>query len=55
MRQGQFSRPALGAAGRRAAHQLVDGGRVFADPLALRILGADADAAVAEARSAFAA
>ena len=51
MRQGQFSRTALGAAGRRAAHQVVDGGRVFADPLALRILGADADAAVAEARA----
>jgi len=51
MREGQFSRTALGAAGRRAAHQVVDGGRVFADPLALRILGADADAAVAEARA----
>jgi methyltransferase (TIGR00027 family) len=51
MREGQFSRTALGAAGRRAAHQVVDGGRVFADPLALRILGPDADAAVAEARA----
>ena len=51
MREGQFSRTALGAAGRRAAHQVVDGGRVFADPLALRILGADADTAVAEARA----
>ena len=51
MQEGQFSRTALGAAGRRAAHQVVEGGRVFADPLALRILGADADAAVAEARA----
>ena len=51
MREGQFSRTALGAAGRRAAHQVVDGARVFADPLALRILGPDADAAVAEARA----
>jgi methyltransferase (TIGR00027 family) len=51
MREGQFSRTALGAAGRRAAHQVVDGGAVFADPLALRILGPDADAAVAEARA----
>jgi methyltransferase (TIGR00027 family) len=51
MREGQFSRTALGAAGRRAAHRVVDGGRVFADPLALRILGPDADAAVAEARA----
>jgi methyltransferase (TIGR00027 family) len=51
MREGQFSRTALGAAGRRAAHQVVDGARVFDDPLALRILGPDADAAVAEARA----
>jgi methyltransferase (TIGR00027 family) len=51
MQEGQFSRTALGAAGRRAAHQVLEGGRVFADPLALRILGPDADAAVAEARA----
>jgi methyltransferase (TIGR00027 family) len=51
MREGQFSRTALGAAGRRAAHQVIDGARVFDDPLALRILGPDADAAVAEARA----
>jgi methyltransferase (TIGR00027 family) len=51
MQDGQFSRTALGAAGRRAAHQVLEGGRVFADPLALRILGPDADAAVAEARA----
>ncbi len=51
MQEGQFSRTALGAAGRRAAHQVLDGGRVFADPLALRILGEDAKRAVAEARA----
>jgi methyltransferase (TIGR00027 family) len=51
MREGQFSRTALGAAGRRAAHQVLEGGRVFADPLALRILGEDAPRAVADARA----
>jgi methyltransferase (TIGR00027 family) len=50
MQPGQFSRTALGAAGHRAAHQVLEGGRIFADPLALRILGGDADSAVAEAR-----
>lgn len=49
MQTGQFSRTALGAAGLRAAHQALDGGRVFADPLALRILGPDASAAIAQA------
>jgi methyltransferase (TIGR00027 family) len=34
------SRTALGAAAYRALHQLVDKGRIFTDPLALRILGA---------------
>jgi len=43
MEEGQFSRTALGAAGHRAAHQVLEGGRVFADPLAVRILGADAE------------
>ncbi|MGD0641132.1 MAG: hypothetical protein ABSC22_10330 [Roseiarcus sp.] len=33
----------------RAAHQVLEGGRIFADPLALRILGPDAQEAVAEA------
>jgi methyltransferase (TIGR00027 family) len=50
MKPGQFSRTALGAAGHRAAHQVLEGGRIFADPLALRILGEDAESAVAEAR-----
>jgi methyltransferase (TIGR00027 family) len=50
MQPGQFSRTALGAAGHRAAHQVLEGGRIFADPFALRILGEDAESAVAEAR-----
>jgi methyltransferase (TIGR00027 family) len=49
MQPGQPSRTALGAAGLRAAHQVLDGGAVFKDPLALRILGADAEALVREA------
>jgi methyltransferase (TIGR00027 family) len=46
MEEGQPSRTALGAAIHRAAHQVQEGGRVLADPLALRILGAGAEAAV---------
>jgi len=42
MQVGQPSRTALGAAMHRAAHQVLEGGRIFADPLALRILGEDA-------------
>ncbi len=49
MQSGQASRTALGAAGHRAAHQVLEQGRIFSDPLALRILGADADEAIAEA------
>jgi methyltransferase (TIGR00027 family) len=51
MQPGQPSRTALGAAGLRAAHQVLDGAAIFADPLALRILGADADALVREAQA----
>jgi methyltransferase (TIGR00027 family) len=50
MQHGQASRTALGAAGHRAAHQVLERGFVFADPLALRILGEDADDAVALAK-----
>ena len=50
MKHGLASRTALGAAGHRAAHQALEGGAVFADPLALAILGEDADKAVALAR-----
>jgi methyltransferase (TIGR00027 family) len=49
MQPGQASRTALGAAGHRAAHQVLEHGRIFADPLALRIVGADAEEALAEA------
>jgi methyltransferase (TIGR00027 family) len=49
MQSGQPSRTALGAAGHRAAHQVLERGMIFADPLALRILGADAEEALADA------
>jgi len=51
MQQGQPSRTALGAAGHRAAHQVLERGAIFTDPLAMRILGADAEAAVREAEN----
>ena len=44
MQEGKFSRTAQRVAIRRAAHQLLDQPRVFEDPLALRIVGADAAA-----------
>jgi methyltransferase (TIGR00027 family) len=40
------SRTALGAAFHRAAHQVLEHGRICTDPLALRILGVDADTVV---------
>jgi methyltransferase (TIGR00027 family) len=43
MQSGEPSRTALGAARHRAAHQLLEQGRIFTDPLAVRILGEDAD------------
>ena len=39
MQQGQPSQTALGAAYHRAVHQVLEGGRIFTDPLAVRILG----------------
>jgi methyltransferase (TIGR00027 family) len=42
MQLGKPSQTALAAAFHRAAHQVMEHGRIFADPLALRILGADA-------------
>ena len=50
MKAGEPSRTALGAASHRAAHQVIEGGVVFHDPLAFRILGPDAGAAVEKAR-----
>jgi len=43
MQVGVPSRTARAAALHRAAHQVLEGGRIFADPLALRILGEDAE------------
>jgi methyltransferase (TIGR00027 family) len=51
MQSGKPSRTALGAAGHRAAHQVLERGVIFSDPLALRILGSDAEAAIEEART----
>jgi methyltransferase (TIGR00027 family) len=51
MQPGQPSRTALGAAYHRAAHQVLEGGIIFTDPLAARILGADAEAAVRDAEN----
>jgi methyltransferase (TIGR00027 family) len=50
MQHGQASVTAIGAAGHRAAHQVLEHGFVFADALALPILGRDADEAIALAR-----
>jgi methyltransferase (TIGR00027 family) len=45
------SRTALGAAVHRAVHQTLEGGEIFADPLALSILGEEDRALIAEAAS----
>src|SRR5271167_3027992 len=41
MRSGTPSRTALAAASYRAAHQILEKGSIFSDPLAVRILGID--------------
>jgi methyltransferase (TIGR00027 family) len=46
---GQPSRTALAAARHRAAHQVLEDGRIFTDPLALRILGEDAETVARQA------
>lgn len=51
MQYGRPSRTAMGAAGHRAAHQVLERGFIFPDPLALRVLGADAEAAVHAAQN----
>jgi len=43
MQSGQPSRTARAAAVHRAVHQVLEKGRIFADPLALPILGEDAE------------
>ena len=49
MQLGKPSRTALAAATHRAAHQVLEQGRIFSDPLALRILGEDAETVAREA------
>ena len=49
MQRGKPSRTAWAAAAHRAAHQILEQGRIFADPLALRILGEDAEAVARKA------
>ncbi len=51
MQSGQPSRTAWAAAAHRAAHQILEQGRIFTDPLALRILGQDAETLVREAQA----
>ena len=48
---GKPSRTAFAAAAHRAAHQILEQGRIFADPLAVRILGEDAETVVREAEA----
>ncbi|HUN75479.1 MAG TPA: SAM-dependent methyltransferase [Steroidobacteraceae bacterium] len=50
MEPGRASRTALGAAGHRAAHQVLEGGCVLSDPLAIRILGTSAEELIERAR-----
>ncbi|MGO8733324.1 MAG: class I SAM-dependent methyltransferase [Terriglobia bacterium] len=49
MQLGKPSRTAWAAAAHRAAHQVLEQGRIFADPLALRILGEDAETVARQA------
>jgi methyltransferase (TIGR00027 family) len=51
MLEQQPSRTALAAAAHRAAHQLLEQGRIFADPLAVPVLGLDASALAREAEA----
>jgi methyltransferase (TIGR00027 family) len=51
MHEQEPSRTALAAAAHRAAHQILDAGRVFADPLAVTILAGHAEAIVRDAEA----
>jgi methyltransferase (TIGR00027 family) len=51
MQIGQPSRTAWGAAAHRAAHQLLENGRIFSDPLAVRILGENAETILRDAEA----
>lgn len=50
MPQKNSSRTAVAAATHRAAHQMLEHGRIFSDPLAIAILGIDRDDIVRQAR-----
>jgi methyltransferase (TIGR00027 family) len=50
MHTGKPSRTAWAAAAHRAAHQVLEQGRIFNDPLALRIVGAEIEAITREAQ-----
>jgi methyltransferase (TIGR00027 family) len=51
MRPREPSRTALAVAAHRAAHQLLEQGRIFTDPLAVAILGQDPETIAADARA----
>src|SRR5690348_16668768 len=51
MQTGSPSRTALSAAAHRAAHQVLEAGTIFHDPLAVRILGEHAERVAEHARS----
>lgn len=48
---GMPSRTAFAAASHRAAHQILEKGSIFSDPLAVRILGVDAETVAREAEA----
>ncbi len=50
MEARQSSRTALAAAAHRAAHQVIEGGLIFRDPLAIRILGESAETVALDAQ-----
>ena len=54
METGQPSRTAYSAACYRAAHQILDGGSIFTDPLAVRIAGTPEDQLRADGLDTFA-
>jgi len=51
MNAGEPSRTAFAAARHRAAHQILEGGAIFADPLAVTIAGGDREEIVREAQA----
>lgn len=51
MRELEPSRTAMAAADHRAAHQVLERGRIFTDPLAIAVLGQDAETVVKDAEA----